>query len=143
MKKELGCIFGMMLLLTVGCVAAEHQPQPLAATHATQTTLQTEIMTRDFDVSYQLFQTFGVHAVIHNVGLVNATAVHWKIALDKGLVLMGKQASGVIPVMFPDQSIIVKIPFVIGFGKTHITVTANASNANATNDTGYGKIMGF
>jgi glucose/arabinose dehydrogenase len=100
-------------------------------------------MTRDFDVSYQLFQTLGVHAVVHNIGLVNATTVHWKITLNKGLILLGKQASGVIPVMFPDQSIIVKIPFVIGFGKTHITVTANASNANVTNDTGNGKIMGF
>jgi glucose/arabinose dehydrogenase len=143
MKKELRCIFGIMLLLTIGCAAAERQLQPLATTHATQTTLQTEIMTRDFDVSYQLFQTFGVHAVIHNIGLVNATTVHWKIALDKGLILVGKQASGTIPLMFPDQSVIVKIPLVIGLGKTHITVTADAANANTTNDTGNGKIMGF
>jgi len=143
MRKKLGSIVGIMLLLAIGGAAAQHQPQLIATTHATQTTLQTEIMTRDFDVSYQLFQTFGVHAVIHNVGLVNATAVHWTITLDKGLILLGKQASGTIPIMFPDQSIIVKIPFVIGLGKTRITVTANASNANMTNDTGNGKIMGF
>ena len=144
MKKELGCIFGITLLLLTGCVAAEHQPQPLKSTHTTQTTLQVEIMTRDFDVSYQLFQTFGVHAVIHNVGLVNATGVRWSITLDKGLVLFGKKIEGVMAQpMFPDQSIIVKIPLVIGWGKTHITVTVNASNANTTNDTAYGNIMGF
>jgi glucose/arabinose dehydrogenase len=143
MKKELGCVFGMMLLLTIGCSAAQRQLQPLGSTHTTQTTLQTEIMTRDFDVSYQLFQTFGVHAVIHNTGLVNATDVHWMITLDKGLILVGKQASGTIPLMFPDESIIVKIPFVVGWGTTHITVTVSAANANETNDTGNGKIMGF
>jgi glucose/arabinose dehydrogenase len=132
-----------MLLLTIGFAAAQHQPGLQSTTQATQTTLQTEIMTRDFDVSYQLFQTFGVHAVIHNVGLVNATAVHWTISLDKGLIIFGKQASGTIPIMFPDQSIIVKIPFVIGWGKTHITITADAANANMTNDTGNGKIMGL
>lgn len=143
MKKELGCIFGIMLFLTVGCAAAERQPQTFATTYAKQTTLQTEIMTRDFDVSYQLFQTFGVHAVIHNIGLVNATDVQWAITLDKGLIRIGKQASGTIPLMFPDESVIVKIPLVIGWGKTHITVTASAANANVTNDTGNGKIMGL
>lgn len=143
MRKELGSILGIMLLLTIGGAAAQHQPPSPAATLATQTTLSTEIMTRDFDVSYQLFQTLGVHAVIHNIGLANATAVHWTITLDKGLILFGKQASGNIPIMFPDQSIIVKIPLVIGLGKTHITVAVNASNANATNDTGNGKIMGL
>lgn len=143
MRKRLGSIIGIMLLLTIGFAAAEHQPGSLSTTQETQTTLQTEIMTRDFDVSYQLFQTLGVHAVIHNVGLVNATTVHWTITLDKGLILFGKQASGTIPIMFPDESIIVKIPLVIGWGKTHITVTAGASNANMSNDTGNGKIMGF
>lgn len=133
-----------MLLITIGFAAAEHQPtgQPTADS-AGETALQTEIMTRDFDVSYQLFQTLGVHAVVHNIGLANAANVHWTITLDKGFVLLGKQASGDIPLLFPDQSIIVKIPLVIGLGRTHITVTASALNANETNDTGNGKIMGF
>jgi len=143
MRKELGSILGIMLLITIGCAAAEQHQRSPATASATQTALQVEIMTRDFDVSYQLFQTLGVHAVIHNIGLVNATTVHWTITLDKGLILLGKQASGDIPILFPDQSIIVKIPFVIGLGTTHITVTASASNANATNDTGNGQIKGF
>ncbi len=142
MRTKLGSYVAIMLLLTIGCAAAAH-PQRSSAAAMTQTTLQPELMTRDFDVSYQLFQTLGVHAAIHNVGLVNATDVHWAITLDKGLVLVGKQASGTIPVMFPDESIIVKIPLVIGWGKTHITVTVNAANANETNDTGNGKIMGL
>jgi glucose/arabinose dehydrogenase len=144
MRKKLIGLVIVMLMITIGFSAAKTYPTHSTTTNSMdETVLQTEIMTRDFDVSYQLFQTLGVHAVIHNVGLVNATNVHWSITLDKGLILLGKQASGDIPVMFPDQSIIVKIPFVLGWGKTHITITASASNANSTNDTGYGKMKGI
>jgi len=144
MRKKLVGIVMVMLMITIGFATAEKHPTNSTTTNtAEETTLQTEIMTRDFDVSYQLFQTLGVHAVIHNVGLVDATNVHWIITLDKGFILLGKQASGDIPTMFPDQSIIVKIPFVIGWGTTHITVTVSASNANATNDTGNGNIKGL
>ncbi len=142
-KKAIGIII-LMLMISMGFTAAKTQPSSsFTATLPDETVLQAEIMTRDFDVSYQLFQTLGVHAVIHNTGLVNATNVNWSLSLDKGFILFGEKASGVIPIMFPDQSIIVKIPFVLGWGKTHITITASASNANTTNDTGYGKIRGI
>ena len=144
MRKKFVGILIVMLLITIGFASATtHQTQSPVPTAAGPTALQAEIMTRDFDVSYQVFQTLGVHAVVHNIGLQNATNVHWTITLDKGLILLGKQASGDIPLLFPDQSAIVKIPLVIGIGKTHITVTASADNANETNDTGNGKIMGL
>jgi glucose/arabinose dehydrogenase len=144
MRKKLFGLIIVTLMITIGFSAAKpHLSQLTSTSTEDETTLQAEIMTRDFDVSYQLFQTLGVHAVIHNVGLVNATNVHWSLTLENGIILLGKQASGDIPVMFPDQSVIVKIPLVLGWGKTHITVTASASNANETNDTGYGKMKGF
>jgi len=142
MKKKLVSIIIITLVITIGFAAAE-QPYtaPTKLSTATDTTLQIEIMNNDFDVSYRLFQMIGVHAVIHNKGLINATNVHWSITLNSGIVLLGKKASGEFPVMFPDQSIVVSIPLVIGFGTTTITAMVNASNANATSEIKQGKIQ--
>ena len=141
MRKKLVGIVIVTLVITMGFAVAEtHPTTSTVANTADETTLQIEIMNRDFDVAYHLFQLFGVHAVIHNKGLVNATAVHWSINLNGGLILFGRKASGNIPVMFPDQSIIVSIPFVIGFGTTKVTATVNASNANTTTEIKQGKM---
>jgi hypothetical protein len=144
MKKQILSIFITMLLLTIGFAVAEKQPDiPTVPLSTNETTLQIEIMNRDFDVSYHLFQMFGVHAVLHNRGLVNATAVHWSINLKGGLLLLGKKASGEIPIMFPDQSTIISIPFVLGYGKTTITVSASALNANTITTIKQGKMKGL
>jgi glucose/arabinose dehydrogenase len=141
MRKKLVGIIIVMLLITIGFSTAETQLMASStASTGDQTTLQVEIMNRDFDVGYILFQLLGVHAVIHNTGLVNATNVHWTIDLTSGLVLLGRKASGDIPVMYPDQSVAISIPLVIGFGTAKITVTASASNANATSEIKQGKL---
>jgi len=141
MKEKIVSIIIVTLVFAIGFATAEQQPvTPARLNVATDTTLQIEIMNRDFDVAYHLFQMFGLHAVIHNKGLVNATDVHWSIALNGGIVLLGKKASGVIPKMFPDESIIVSLPWVIGFGTAKITATVNASNANTTTEIKQGKL---
>ena len=142
MKKKLASLVIITLIISIGFAAAE-QPNtaPAKPTTVTDTTIQIEIMNNDFDVSYRIGQVIGVHAVIHNKGLVNAANVHWSITLSGGLVLLGKKALGDIPIMFPDQSTIVTIPLVIGFGTTSITATANASNANPTSEIKQGKIQ--
>jgi glucose/arabinose dehydrogenase len=142
MKNKLASLVIITLFITIGFAAAEQtNTAPTKLTTATDTNLQIEIMNNDFDVSYRIGQVIGVHAVIHNKGLVNATNVHWSITLNGGLVLLGKKASGNIPIMFPDQSTIVTIPLVIGFGTTTITAIANASNANLTSEIKQGKIQ--
>jgi len=142
MKKQIPSIFIITLLLAIGFAVAEKQPAvPTVPLSTNVTTLQIEIMNNDFDVSYRIGQVIGVHAAIHNKRLVNATNVHWSITLNGGLVLLGKKASGDIPVMFPDQSTIVTIPLVIGFGTTTITAEADASNANPTSEIKQGKIQ--
>ena len=144
MKKKFISIIIVTLLVIIGFAAADKQPTTLTTPGSTmQTNLQIEIMNRDFDVAYHLFQMLGVHAVIHNKGLMNATQVHWSITLNGGLILLGKKASGDIPIMFPDQSIIVSIPLVIGIGFTHINATIFASNANSTTETKQGKMKVF
>jgi glucose/arabinose dehydrogenase len=144
MKKNLVRILTIMLIIALGVTAAATPSTPTnTPTATTETTLQIEIMNNDFDIAYQLFQTLGVHAVIHNKGLINATQVQWSITLNGGIILLGKKASGVIPVMFPDQSIIVSIPFVSGLGTTTINASVSASNANQTIEIKQGKMKGL
>lgn len=69
----------------------------------------------------------GIYAVIRNQGLVNLTNISWKIDLDGGLVIIGKKTEGTISLIRPGNVLGIKVPFVFGFGKTSITVTANAS----------------
>jgi uncharacterized protein YxeA len=58
MRKKLVGIVIVMLMITIGFTTAEKHPTNSTTTNtAEETTLQTEIMTRDFDVSYQLFQS--------------------------------------------------------------------------------------
>jgi len=73
---------------------------------------------------------FGVKAVIKNVGTGDATGVAWEIALD-GLVFIGKSKTGTVDIPAGTE-VIVKIPFVLGFGATNINVTAADAAKTAT-----------
>jgi glucose/arabinose dehydrogenase len=143
MKKQLLSIIIIAILTTTGfSVIAQHNNETNIPT-TTNTTLRLEIMNNDFDTSFQIGQTLGVHAVIHNTGLINATSVQWSLTLKGGLIFLGRKASGTIPVMFPDQSIIVSIPFVSGLGTTTINASVFASNANQVTEQKQGKMRIF
>jgi hypothetical protein len=68
-----------------------------------------------------------VTAIIQNTGDANATHLQWNIILDGGLVLLGKSNTGEESSLAINQSIEVNIPFVLGFGKTLITITASSA----------------
>jgi glucose/arabinose dehydrogenase len=69
----------------------------------------------------------GVSAIIKNIGNIEAVDVNWSIELTGGLILIGKSEQNVIPSISRNNSEIVEIPFVVGFGKTMITVSAEPS----------------
>ncbi|HIH29211.1 MAG TPA: hypothetical protein HA260_05350, partial [Thermoplasmata archaeon] len=69
----------------------------------------------------------GISVAIRNIGDTNLTNINWTISCDGGLVLIGKNAQGTIPIIYREKSEIVKIPFVLGFGKPLITATAHSS----------------
>ncbi len=74
----------------------------------------------------------GVSAVIRNNGAVNLTNISWSVHLNEGLIFFGKKAEGTILRLRPDKTETVKIPMVIGFGKT--TITALVQSSEGSND---------
>jgi len=73
----------------------------------------------------------GVSATIKNVGTTDLSNIDWSIALDGKLIFVGKGKSGTIASLAAGDSVTVK-DFVVGFGKTGITVTAGTEEATAS-----------
>ena len=74
----------------------------------------------------------GISATIKNTGTMPLYNLSWSIALNGGIILLGKQPkTGIIETLAPDNETTVK-DFVIGFGKPSITVTAGEVESTAT-----------
>lgn len=73
----------------------------------------------------------GVSATIKNTGTMNLTNVNWTIALDGKMIFIGKTKPGTISTLAIGDAVTVK-DFVLGLGKTGITVSAGTATANAT-----------
>ena len=141
-KKILTIISMMLVILSGSMVAIYHSPLVKSSMPSSQTTLDMEFVSSGFNVDYKFSELFGVSVVIRNTGAQNATDVQWSILTSGGFIIIGRKSTGTIPVIFPDDIAIVKIRFIIGFGKTKITATAQASNANVTELDGRAKISG-
>jgi glucose/arabinose dehydrogenase len=85
----------------------------------------------------------GISAVIRNEGDENLTEITWEIVLDGGFVLIGKKAEGTISLLRPDKSETIKIPLVLGFGKTSISVAVNVSKGNNNTKTSQARLLGL
>jgi hypothetical protein len=70
---------------------------------------------------------FKVSAVIKNTGTADATDVAWSIDLNGGLILVGKATTGTIATLAAGSEVTVSSGFILGFGKTTITVTADTA----------------
>jgi hypothetical protein len=75
----------------------------------------------------------GIKATIENTGTADATNVQWSLNLDGGFILLGNSKAGEEPTIPVNSSIDVKIPLVLGFGKTTIRVAASCAEGTATN----------
>lgn len=73
---------------------------------------------------------FGVKASITNTGTAEATNIPWSISLDGG-AFIGQQTTGSISRLSPGQTETIKSSFIIGFGKTDLTINAGSTTSRA------------
>jgi hypothetical protein len=71
-----------------------------------------------------------IKATIVNTGGVAANNVLWNITLSKAI--LGKKSSGNILSLAPGGNRAIKSKFILGFGKTVVTITATCPEATAT-----------
>jgi hypothetical protein len=82
-------------------------------------------------VSISIKGGLGASATITNTGAIALTNVDWIINLDGGIILLGKTKTDTIANLAPGESVTIK-DFVIGFGKTTITVGVGTVEQNTT-----------
>ena len=63
-------------------------------------------------------------STIKNRGETEATNIEWKITLDGGIILKGKETTGTIPSISPGDEFEINSDTILGFGKTLVSVTA-------------------
>ncbi len=68
---------------------------------------------------------FKITAEIKNTGIAEAEEINWKIALDGGFILLGKETTGTIQTIPAGGEEEVRSGLIFGFGQTRITVTAD------------------
>ncbi len=74
---------------------------------------------------------FKVKTFVINKGAIEITQIHWNITLTGG-AFKGKASNGVLSTIPGDGQQKISSDFIIGFGKTTITVTASYTNSTAS-----------
>jgi len=70
---------------------------------------------------------FKVKAIIKNTGTAAATNVSWSIKLNGGIILLGKETTGIAATIAAGGQVEISSKLILGFGKTTITVTADTA----------------
>jgi hypothetical protein len=73
----------------------------------------------------------GISIILKNTGNENLTYISWSIALDGGLIIIGKSNNGILPQLKAGEEKTIK-NVVFGFGKTTITMQVQDATKNAT-----------
>jgi gingipain R len=79
---------------------------------------------------------FRIKSVIRNHGATEAENVEWRISLDGGTILMGKESTGTIPTIASDGVVEVQSGMIFGFGSTRVTVHAEINEGADFRDQG-------
>jgi len=73
-----------------------------------------------------------ISATIRNLGFAEAENVSWKISLDGGTLLLGKERTGTISIIPAGDNVEIQTGLIFGFGKTQITITAEVAESKDT-----------
>jgi hypothetical protein len=67
---------------------------------------------------------------LRNYGLAEADEITWSITFEGGVVLLGRETTGIIPTIEAGGVAVLKTGLVIGFGPTRVTVTAEVPESS-------------
>lgn len=81
-------------------------------------------------INLEIRGDFGVSAVIKNTGEEDLSDIEWSIVLKKGLVLIGREKTGVIENLPAGEEVQI-FSFVFGIGFIDITITAGCAEKTA------------
>jgi len=84
---------------------------------------------------------YGIKITMKNTGNENLSVIGWNISLDGGLILLGKYRIGLVYSLPIEESETVHT-FVLGFGKTTITVNAFSAQGATAEKTVNGFVLG-
>ena len=97
--------------------------------------------TLSLDFSGGLFKWSGI---IKNIGNNTAFNVQWNKVIDGGIVLFGRESSGIIPKpLLPGEETQISSSFIFGFGKITITIAVWADNAPYVSNSTPGTLFFF
>ncbi len=85
---------------------------------------------------------FGIKSYVKNTGAGPATNVTWTMTLDGNRVFLGKLSTGTIATIAPAGKETLKSRFILGFGKTNITVFATCNEGVTAEASASGFVLG-
>jgi len=80
-----------------------------------------------------IFGRYGITMIIKNIGDSDCTNVKWNITLEGGIILIGKETTGIILCIPPGENVTVSSGWIFGFGR--IIITGSVECAEGSSDT--------
>ncbi|MBU0497503.1 MAG: VCBS repeat-containing protein, partial [Candidatus Thermoplasmatota archaeon] len=85
------------------------------------------ILPASFEIRPVTGGLFRVKTIVKNTGDVSLDNIQWNITLNGGIILLGKETTGLIDILNVDESVEISSNVIVGLGQTSIIVTADAS----------------
>jgi hypothetical protein len=86
---------------------------------------------------------FGVRSSISNNGTGNASDIYWNITLDGGLIIVGWETTGTIPLLAVGEEIEIQSNLILGFGRPLIRVAAECQEGASVSTSAEGMVVLF
>lgn len=84
-----------------------------------------------------------IKSSIKNIGTGDATDTEWSIALDGGLIILGKETTGSEETIAPEDEAAIESSFIFGIGKPTITIYAECAEGKSAEGTATATVILF
>ncbi len=83
------------------------------------------------ELEIELIPGPGITMIIRNIGDADCTNVKWSITFDSGFILLPRETSGIILCIPPGENVTVSSGWILGFGKTIITISVESAEGSS------------